>query len=124
MRPVIIAAEMAARKASAVSPRLFTPSVKPNFTPIAELHNFSVPRTEVVIANNSGLFFTLATIKKHGRARHPDVYLVKPDFWLDWLHSDYYNLDWGQSPRGLPWFVRNEFYKIYPHHPEKVGQFQ
>ena len=119
MRQVITATSVAVKRAnSTITPRLFNPHVKFLRPPVAGLHNFATPRTEVVIANNSGLFFTLATIKKHGKAKHPDVYLVKPDFWLDWLHSDYYDLDWGQSPRGLPWFVRNEFYKVYPHHPE------
>jgi len=118
MRAIAKATKVATREARITTPRLFNSTVKPSSPITAELHNFANPRTELVIANNSGLFFMLAALKKHGKAKHPDIYLAKPDFWLDWLHVDYYDLDWGQSPRGLPWFARNEFYKVYPHHPE------
>lgn len=79
------------------------------------LHLFPEPHHEVAIVNNSGLFFTLASIRKHGIEAHPNVSLITPDFWLDKTHSDYDDLDWGQTPLGLPWFVRNEFNKIFKH---------
>jgi|GEM_PF-7133301 len=82
------------------------------------LNTFSRPTNEVAIVNNSGLFFTLSSLREHGVDAHKNLKIIMPDFWLDKTHSDYDNLDWGQTPRGLPWRVRNEFSHIYPSHGE------
>ena len=71
---------------------------------------------ELVIASNSGIFFTLASLKKHSSKFHPSVKLVMPEFWLDSVHKDYDNLDWGQRPCALPSNVRKEFLDIFPDH--------
>lgn len=92
------------------------------------LYLFARPRPELIIANNSGIFFTLASLKMHGSRFHPNVHLVMPEFWLDKAHIDHDSLHWGQTPRGLPWYVRQEFLEIYPNHKEneliRWGQFK
>jgi hypothetical protein len=83
-----------------------------------QLRLFSKPRHEVIIANNSGLFFTLASLKMHGMHAHPHLRVIAAPFWLDISHTDYDDLNWGQTPRGLPWYARHEFQEIYPRHSE------
>jgi hypothetical protein len=81
-----------------------------------ELHDFPTPRPELVIANNSGLFLALDSLKQeNGTRKHPDLTCIIPDFWLDHVHSDYHGLDWGQSLSGFPLFAQALFRDIYPH---------
>jgi hypothetical protein len=75
---------------------------------------FSPARPEIVIANNSGIFFSLASLKNHGKASHPNLRVILPEFWLDNTHSDYDSLNWGQTIMGIPWYARQEFFEIYP----------
>ena len=83
----------------------------------AGLHCFEEPRKEVLIGNNSGLLFALAAIRQHGIEKHPDLHIIRPNFWLDSVHPDYLPLlNWGQSPEGLPRFVREQFYRLFPNH--------
>ena len=83
-----------------------------------KLHIFTPPRSEVLISNNSGLHFSLAALRKHGRDIHPDLRLIVPPFWLDNVLPEYNDLDWGQPAYCLPWFVREEFSRIYPTYPK------
>lgn len=80
------------------------------------LHLFPTETHELAVVNNSGLFFTLASLRKHGVSAHPRLNVVIPDFWLDKTHSDYDELDWGQTPLGLPWYIRNDFTSLYKNH--------
>jgi hypothetical protein len=92
------------------------------------LYDFQIPKDEVAIGNNSLLFFIYASIRIHGRHVHPRLSLVIPEFWLDKTHSDYNSLSWGQTPRGLPWYLRREFSQLFPKHEHKDliswGQFK
>jgi hypothetical protein len=82
------------------------------------LYNLASPKTEVAIGNNSLLFFIHASIKVHGANAHPNLHLIMPEFWLDKTHANYNNLEWEQTPRGLPWYVRREFYNLFPRHKQ------
>ncbi|MDF2529228.1 MAG: hypothetical protein K0Q57_108 [Gammaproteobacteria bacterium] len=80
------------------------------------LHLFDKPRPEIGIFNNSGLFFSAQSILEHRRHcrklglpdPHPDVTIIIPPLWIDNIHRDYSSLHWGQRPRSLPWYVRNQ----------------
>ena len=43
---------------------------------------FSKVHHELAIVNNSGLFFTLASLREHGKAAHPHLNVVIPEFWI------------------------------------------
>lgn len=94
---------------------LFKPSLG-NYVFNRQLRLFNPTRPEIVIANNSGIFFSLASLKYHGKSSHPNLRIILPEFWLDKVHSDYDGLDWGQTIRGIPWYARQEFFEIYPNH--------
>ncbi len=95
---------------------------------IRKLHLFKYPKPELLIANNSGLFFSLAAIREHGPSKHPNLSAVIPPFWLDNTLDEYNKIDWGQYAYSLPFFVREWFYHLNPIHPEdkKItwGQFK
>ena len=81
------------------------------------LHYWSNPRPEICVANNSGAFFAHASLIEHGPEAHPKLTIFRPKFWLDDVHPDYFDLDWGQSVKGLPRNVRREFMEIYRSQP-------
>jgi hypothetical protein len=82
--------------------------------PSRHLRVFSPTRPEIVIANNSGIFFSLASLKMHPETAPPNLKVILPSFWLDNTHTDYDQLNWGQNIRGIPWYARAEFLEIYP----------
>lgn len=94
--------------------RLFAYASRPLFQQARTLHKFSRPRSEVVIGSNTALFATLASLAKHGKAMHPDVTVFCPKFWMDSIHDDYLQEDWGQTIYGLPKVARELFLKLYP----------
>ena len=81
-----------------------------------ELHKFDIPCPEVLIANNSGLFFALEARRQDGLLQHPRLVCFVPDFWMDKIHPDYFHHDWGQPLLGFPLFVQRLFHEIYPSH--------
>jgi len=81
---------------------------------------------EVVIGNNAALFAILDVTKRLGRREH--LSLIYPKFWLDDVHQDHLNNNWGQRVYSLPEISKNLFKDIYPNHADdsyiKWGQFQ
>ena len=72
----------------------------------------------VIVGNNSMLFATLNSLKHHGSKQYPPITFIYPAFWLDNIHKDYYDLNWGQTVYGLPKIVRDMFFKYRPNYPQ------
>ena len=71
---------------------------------------------EVVIGGNSVIFFTKASLRHHPEGMHSQLHLINTGHWLDQLHPDYDHLKWGQALWGMPWFVREDFLRLFPTH--------
>lgn len=86
------------------------------FSSHRELKTFAIPRPEIIFSNNhSAIYFTLASFLKHGGKHvHPDLKVIIPPTWLDTIHKDYDNNQWGQGLFGLPWTLRKDFIRLYP----------
>jgi hypothetical protein len=76
----------------------------------------------IVIAGNNAMLFAAADILKHfGRHNFPTIDFFYTGFWMDRVrldHDHYGNLNWGQTPYGLPKMVRERLFKINPDFPE------
>ena len=72
----------------------------------------------VVLGNNSILFTATAVLNQFGRKPYPRITWIYPTFWLDRVHSDYMDLDWGQTIYGMPNDFRKTFMRYRPNYPE------
>ena len=72
----------------------------------------------VITGHNSMLFATFDALKYYGKEKYPPITFFYTGFWLDNIHPDYYNLDWGQTVYGLPKTVRDIFFQYRPHYPQ------
>jgi hypothetical protein len=97
-------------------------NIKPNMDRVfgvRRLHDFyKSPRPEVVIGSNAAIFASLASLQRHPINAHPKLTFICPEFWLDSIHYDYRNLDWGQTILGLPRCGRELLKRIYPNYPD------
>jgi hypothetical protein len=80
------------------------------------LKHFAKPKDEVLIANHSGLYLAYAALKIHSKEYHPRLKIIVPEFWLTKIDKRHNELDWGQTPLGIPWYIRQVFQKHYPKH--------
>ena len=73
--------------------------------------------SELVLANNAGIFGVYWAMNYHGRNEHQNTHLVCFPCWQDRIHPAYKNCDWGQTMLGFPSVVRSVFEKMYPNYP-------
>lgn len=77
------------------------------------------PKPEVVAGNMAAIFGTLAVMEHTGRDAHPDVTIICPRFWMDYVHPSYFKEPWGQIKHSLPKVVRDIFNQLYPDYPDQ-----
>lgn len=94
----------------------------PIFTPHRLIHappfHNKTPRL-VIVGNNTMLFAAVDALSHHGRDKYPPITFFYPPFWLDSVHRDNMDFDWGQTAYGLPRMVRKRFLSIHPGYSEE-----
>lgn len=73
--------------------------------------------SEVVLANNAGLFGTYWSLMNHDHDDHKKVTVIQLPFWLDKVHPQYHSLDWGQTTLGFHRFIRGILKILHPNFP-------
>ena len=113
---------------------MFSPSSLPQrpTVPRRHIHNpIYIPKGIkhlTVMGNNSILFATLSALKHFGKEAYPKITVVCPDFWLDKVHHECLEYNWGQTAYGLPNLVREIFFRYHPNYPDNKlinwGEYQ
>ena len=88
-----------------------------------ELHTLSSGKrnhgkSELVLANNAGLFGTHWSLNNHASNEHDELSIIRLPFWLDKTLSEYDPLSWGQTIPGFPKIIRVALKKLFPSYPE------